>query len=230
MTRQPTFPGLCLAAEALAGAEWLARVEAALEATGAATLMLDGPDGAAVDPAAARALVQMAQRKSVATLIVDDWRTARAIGADGVHLTPRADIDDAYRAARAGLAEGSIVGADGGVSRHDAMMLGEAGADYVAFGPAGAAENGDSDDDSDSDSEESQVSLVGWWSDVFVVPVVAVGIETAEDAARIAAANPDFISVRLPRADADARPVAEWAAAILDAIGAPVATPAGARS
>ncbi|WP_439543365.1 thiamine phosphate synthase [Hyphomicrobium sp.] len=224
MTRQPTFPGLCLAAEALAGPEWLARVEAALEATRAATLMLDGPDGAAIDPAAARALVQMAQRKSVATLIVDDWRTARAIGADGVHLTPRADIDDAYRAARAGLAEGSIVGADGGVSRHDAMMLGEAGADYVAFGPAGAAENGD------SDSEESQVSLVGWWSDLFVVPVVAVGVETAEDAARIAAANPDFISVRLPRTDADAGPVAEWAAAILDAIGAPVATTAGARS
>ena len=83
-------PGLCLAAEALAGPEWLARVEAALDATRAATLMLDGPDGAAVDPAAARALVQMAQRKSVATLIVDDWRTARAIGADGVHLTPRA--------------------------------------------------------------------------------------------------------------------------------------------
>jgi thiamine-phosphate pyrophosphorylase len=217
MTRQPTSPGLCLVAEAHTGPEWLARVEGALEATHAATLMLDGLDGAAVDAGAARPLVQMAQRRNVAALVVDDWRTARAVGADGVHLTPRADIDDAYRAARAGLDEGSIVGADGGVSRHDAMMLGEAGADYVAFGPTG-----------DGDEEESQAALVGWWSDLFVVPVVAVGIETAADATRIAAEAPDFIAIRLPRAEVDAKPVKEWATEILRAIGAPAA--AGARS
>jgi len=225
MTRQPTSPGLCLVAEAHTGPEWLARVEVALEATRAATLMLDGVDGAAIDAGAARSLVQMAQRRNVAALVVDDWRTARAVGADGVHLTPRADIDDAYRAARAGLEEGAIVGADGGVSRHDAMMLGEAGADYVAFGPTGE-DGGDEDDD----GEDTQADLVGWWSDLFVVPIVAVGIETAAEAARIAAEAPDFIAIRLPRAEADARPVNEWAAEILAAIGAPVAAPAGARS
>ncbi len=53
MTKQPTSPGLCLATEALAGPEWLARVETALDATRAATLILDGEeDGAAVDAAA----------------------------------------------------------------------------------------------------------------------------------------------------------------------------------
>lgn len=218
MTRQPTSPGLCLVAEAHTGPEWLAQVEVALEATRAATLMLDGVDGAAVDAGAARPLVQMAQRRNVAVLVVDDWRTARAVGADGVHLTPRADIDEAYRAARAGLEEGSIVGADGGVSRHDAMMLGEAGADYVAFGPT------------DGDGEETQAALVGWWSELFVVPIVAVGIETADEAARIAAEAPDFIAIRLPRTEADARPVKDWAAEILAAIDAPVAAPAGARS
>ena len=224
MTKQQTSPGLCLAAQALTGPEWLARVEAALEATRAATLILDAEeDGAAIDADAARALVQLAQRKNVAALIVDDWRTARAIGADGVHLTPRDDLDEAYRAARAGLEEGSIVGADGGTSRHDAMMLGEAGADYVAFGPTA----GDLGQDEEA---ETQFELVTWWSELFVVPVVAVGIETAEDAARIAAPKPDFISVRLPRADADARPIAEWARDILDAIGAPSTATSGARA
>ena len=215
MTRHPTSPGLCLAAEVHSGPEWLARVEAALEATHAATLILDGVDGAAVDADAARPLVQMAQRRNVAALVVDDWRTARAVGADGVHLTPRANIDEAYRAARAGLDEGSIVGADGGTSRHDAMMLGEAGADYVAFGPT------------DGEGEDSQAALVGWWSELFVVPVVAVGIETAEDAADMAAEAPDFIAIRLPH-PGDAKPVSEWAAEILSAISSAPVSAAGA--
>jgi thiamine-phosphate pyrophosphorylase len=215
MTRQPTTPGLCLVAEASAGTEWLARIEAALEATRAQTLILDGPDGAPIDTVAAGPLVQMAQRRNVATLLVDDWRTARAIGADGVHLTPRPDIDEAYRAARAGLVEGSIVGADAGASRHDAMMLGEAGADYVAFGPT-------------DDDDEAQDALVGWWSELFVVPVVAIGITNADEAAVIAAQAPDFIAIRLPHADG-AKPVSEWAAEILAATGAQVAAAAGTR-
>ncbi len=56
-------------------------------------------------------------------------------------------------------------------------------------------------DDGVDEEAETQFELVAWWTDLFVVPVVAVCIETAEDAARIAPANPDFITVRLPGAD-----------------------------
>lgn len=230
MTKSPSRPALCLAAVALPGPAWIARVETALEATRATTLILDAPDGGAIGLDATSALVRMAQRKNVAALIVDDWRAARAAGADGVHITVRADLDDAYRAARAGLDPGSIVGADAGKSRHDAMMLGEAGADYVAFGRASPMPPAPETGNEGETNEDTQADLVGWWSEIFVVPVVAFGIETAEDAAVIARAQPDFIAVRLPRDDADTTPVSEWASNILAAIGKAAGAKASSRT
>ena len=210
-------PGLCLIADARDDAGWLARCAEALDATSAATLIVRAPDGAAIDAKAASALVVMAQQKGVAALIQDDWRTARTLAADGVHVTARADIDDAYRAARAGLDPGAIVGVDAGSSRHDAMMLGEAGADYVAFARQG--------EDEDEDAEADHVDLVVWWAQLFVVPVVAFGIETAEQARRMAEARADFIAAPIPP-EGD---VSAWASGLRAALARdPAATEAAA--
>lgn len=209
-------PGLCLIVDAHTEPAWPARVAAALDATRAATLIIAPGPGTPPDAAAAGALVRIAQARNVAALIADDWLAARALGADGVHLSPRDGLEDSYRAARAALPDGAIVGVDAGASRHDAMSLGEAGADYIAFGRAGDGGDG---------SEAGQWELVAWWSELFVVPVVAFGVESVEDVARLAGAEPDFIAVPLP-GDGD---VAVWAAAVRAAADAgSSAAPAGA--
>src|SRR5262245_47325414 len=76
-----------------------------------------------------KALAPLIQDRGAA-LILDSHPTivARA-GADGAHAR---DLGD-FEAARA-LKPERIVGCGGLVSRHDAMLAGDAGADYVMFG------------------------------------------------------------------------------------------------
>jgi thiamine-phosphate pyrophosphorylase len=213
MTSKPSEPGLCLVAPAERGAEWQARVAAALDATRAETLILTAREQGAFDPAVAQPLVDIAQKRTVAALIADDIATARATGADGVHLHWRPEIEDAYEAARSALGPDAIVGADAGISRHDAMTLGESGADYVAFGllpdaqePAGA--------------RDTQRDLVSWWADVFVVPVVAFDAETADDVRDFVRQGVDFVAVRLP-SDGTIEKDAAWASALVEALTHP---------
>lgn len=200
-------------AETRSAPEWVHSVAAALDATAAVTLLLAAPAGTAIEPAEARPLIEMAHEKGIPALIVDELAAVTALGADGVHLTARADILDAYRAARDALGPDAVVAAEAGTSRHDAMTLGEAGADYVAFAP--------SREESDSDAARAlQLDLVAWWADIFVIPLVAFGIDTAEEAGAVADAGADFIAVRLPH-DASAETARTWAAAIVASLGNP---------
>ncbi len=110
---------------------------------------------------AARAV---AHARDVAVVIERHVALAARLGLDGVHL---ADGARSVRAARKELGADAIVGAYCGVTRHEGMSAGEAGADYVAFGPIGATGLGDG-------------TLVGrdlfeWWSEVIEVPVIAEG-------------------------------------------------------
>ncbi|WP_072393990.1 thiamine phosphate synthase [Hyphomicrobium sp. CS1GBMeth3] len=213
MTEAQSEPRLCLIAAATADdAGWHTRIAAVLEATSAATLILTTPKGASIDVAAARPLVEKAQTKNIAVLISDDIEAARALGADGVHLSWRPEIEDAYEAARAALGSDAIVGADAGVSRHDAMTLGDEAADYVAFSRL-------PDTSDDPTAAEAQHELVAWWSEVFVVPVVAFDVETPAEAADLVRNGADFIAVRLPPAPPEAGDAA-WAAAFVAALEA----------
>lgn len=210
MTDKAPVPSakLCLVAEARSDPAWCAIVAAALEATAAVTLVLTPANGASSIAADdARPLVELAQKHDCAALLVDDAATAREVGADGVHLTWRSDIEVAYGIARGELSARSIVGVETGASRHDAMSLGEAGADYVAFSSA-------SDDESDLDS---QLELIAWWSDLFVVPAVAFGAKTAEQVARFTESGADFIAVHLP-AGLSQDAVEEWARSAVAAV------------
>lgn len=209
-TRTTSGSGLCLVAPAATGGDGRARIEAALDATKAVTLVLTAPPEGSLDPAAARPLVEMAQRKGVAALIADDVAAARATGADGVHLSWRPEIEDAYEAARTALGPEAVVGADAGSSRHDAMMLGEAGADYVAFGRMSEGLGPDA-------ARETQRELVAWWAEVFVVPVIAFDAGDADDARDLIRHGADFVAVRLPDAGDDAA----WASALVAALAAP---------
>lgn len=217
MSENEHQPGLCLIAEARADADLRARLAAALEATGAATLILVAPPGGRLEAAALRPLVGEAQGLGVAALVADDIEAARAAGADGVHLSWRPEIEDAYAAARAALGARAIVGADAGLSRHDAMTLGEAGADYVAFGRSAEAGGAEA-------AREAQRELVAWWAELFVVPVVAVDLETADDVAEARRLGADFAAARLPAEGRGSDADAAWAADLVAALGAPAGT------
>ena len=113
---------------------------------------------------AADALRAVAHERDVAVVIETHFRIAERHGLDGVHLT---DGAKAIRDARKLLGPDAIVGTFCGTSRHDGMNAGEAGADYVAFGPVGATALGA--------GLPAHRDLFAWWSEMIEVPVVAEG-------------------------------------------------------
>lgn len=125
----------------------------------------------------------LAHARDVAVVIEDHLPLVQRHGLDGVHLTTGAR---GVRYARKELGADAIVGAFCGVTRHEGMAAGEAGADYVAFGPVGATGLGDG-------------NLVGrdlfeWWSEVIEVPVIAEGGLTVDLVADFAPVT-DFFGI-----------------------------------
>ena len=113
---------------------------------------------------AADAVRAVAHERDVAVVIETHFRMAERHGLDGVHLTDGAKT---IRDARKLLGTDAIVGTFCGISRHDGMNAGEAGADYVAFGPVGATALGT--------GLPADRELFAWWSEMIEVPVVAEG-------------------------------------------------------
>lgn len=195
-------PQLCLslACDAAAGD----RLAAALDVAAPAAVLLAPADAGPLPPHAA-ALVEVIQAKGIAALVLDDARRALDLGADGVHLAHTKDSTARYSWARELLGPRLIVGADAGASRHDAMVLGEEGADYVAFGLGRDWRDRDA-------AGGRRLDLVAWWAELFEVPCVALDVERAEEAAELARAGADFIGVALP--------AGEGAAAVAARLGA----------
>ena len=113
---------------------------------------------------AADTVREVAHRFDVALVIDTHVVLAQRLGLDGVHLT---DGARSVRMARKELGADAIVGAYCGQSRHDGMNAGEAGADYISFGPVGGTVLGD--------GSRAESELFQWWSDMIELPVVAEG-------------------------------------------------------
>lgn len=118
---------------------------------------------------AADACREIAHARDVAMVIENHIALAERLGLDGVHLL---DGARSVRKARKALGPDAIVGAFCAQSRHEGMSAGEAGADYVAFGPVGASALGD--------GAQVDIDVFQWWSDVIEIPVVAEGALNAE--------------------------------------------------
>ena len=175
-----------------------AQLAQAIATTDAACVLLCG-DGTAVDEDHAGRLIDLVQASGLACLIDHDAGLAERLGADGLHIDAESE---AYIAARKLLGESANIGALCGLGRHDAMQLAELGADYVAFGPKS---------ESIIDAIDQYADLIAWWSEIFVVPCVAWNVETAEQAAKVAALGADFVapSARIWRDDDALRRIAE---------------------
>ena len=113
---------------------------------------------------AADACRLVAHARDVAIVIETHALFVERHGLDGIHLT---DGARSVRALRKDLGADAIVGSLCRTSRHDGMTSGEAGADYVAFGPVGDTGLGLGD--------RAARDLFEWWSEMIEVPVIAEG-------------------------------------------------------
>lgn len=118
---------------------------------------------------AADACREVTHARDVALVVERHVMLVERLGLDGVHLVDGART---VRHARKELGEDAIIGAFCGTSRHDGMNAGEAGADYVSFGPVGQTHLGTGD--------VVDREVFTWWSQVIELPVVAEGALSAD--------------------------------------------------
>lgn len=131
------------------------------------------------------ALRPIAQERDVAFILNDHPRLAREAGCDGVHV---GQTDTPYRDARKIMGNDAIVGVTCHDSRHLAMIAGEEGADYVAFGAFFPTTTKTAE-------YKAEPDLLSWWSELMEVPCVAIGGITAENCAPLVTAGADFLAV-----------------------------------
>jgi thiamine-phosphate pyrophosphorylase len=141
--------------------------------------------GEADDPAIVEEVTRIAppvQGAGAALLLDGRPELAARTGADGAHLSG----PDALKAALPLLKPERIAGAGRLHSRHEAMVAGEAGADYVMFGEPDASGH--------RPSLGAVIDRIVWWAELFETPCVAYA-SRLDDIEALAAAGADFIAV-----------------------------------
>jgi len=157
-------PRLILAVPPELGAD---RLSAALSGGDVAAVVI--PAGAAE----VRRLVALAQGAGAAALIVGGgWPAPH--GADGLHLA--AEEVDRIRARPPEATCGASA-----ASKHDAMMAGEAGADYIWF--------------DGMDDLPPAADLAAWWQRVFEVPAVIAGPNDTAAVAAMIETGAEFVAL-----------------------------------
>lgn len=132
---------------------------------------------------AADALRDICHARDIAMVIDAHVQLVTRLGLDGVHL---GDGARQVGKLRRELGEDVIIGAYCGNSRHDGMSAGEAGADYVSFGPVSQSALGS--------GAIAEADLFAWWSEMIEIPVVAEGGVTALAVSELSA-HADFIGI-----------------------------------
>ena len=124
------------------------------------------------------------QAHGAAFILNDRPDLAAELGCDGVHVGQE---DACYACARAAL-PGGVVGVTCHDSRHLAMEAADAGADYVAFGAFFPTQT-------KQPKTSASPEILQWWSEMMVVPSVAIGGITVANAPILIEAGADFLAV-----------------------------------
>jgi thiamine-phosphate pyrophosphorylase len=130
----------------------------------------------------AKAAAAAVQRHDVALLLDGNPGVAVRAGADGAHLTGIAALTGSIGA----LKPDRIAGAGGLRGRHDAMLAGEAGADYVMFGEIDSRGRRPP-----FDAIEEQLI---WWSGLFEMPCVGYAA-SLDEVVPLVQAGADFVAL-----------------------------------
>jgi len=122
------------------------------------------------------------QRRDVALLLDNRPELVAKAGADGAHLTGIA----ALTAALPKLKPERIAGAGGLRSRHDAMLAGEAGADYAMFGEPDARGG--------RPPFHTIEERLAWWAELIEAPCVGYAA-SPQEIRPLVAAGADFVAL-----------------------------------
>ena len=135
--------------------------------------------------ALAPALIKAARKAGATVILNDDPALASKLGCDGVHVGQE---DASIADARAAVGRTGLVGVTCHDSRHLAMVAGERGADYVAFGAVyGSATK--------TPKTSAPLELFTWWRELFELPSVAIGGITVDNAGPVIDAGADYLAV-----------------------------------
>ena len=130
----------------------------------------------------AKTIAAIVQRRDIAVLLDGHPEIAARAGVDGAHFTGT----EALTAAIGTLKPERIAGAGGLHSRHDAMLAGESGADYVMFGEPDRRGN--------RAPFEAILERIRWWAEVFEPPCVGYAA-SPDEVAVLAQAGADFVAL-----------------------------------
>lgn len=130
----------------------------------------------------AKALAPAVQNAGAALLLDGHPELVARAGADGAHLNGV----EAMQEHLPELQPDRIAGIGGLRTRHDSMLAGEAGADYVLFG--------EPDADGQRPAPDAIAERLQWWAELFEPPCVGYAATLAE-AQEFAAAGADFVLV-----------------------------------
>ena len=147
-------------------------------------LRLKGADDGTIS-AAVQALMPAAHKHDVAFLLNDRPDLALELGCDGVHIGPE---DMPCKDARALMGPNATIGVTCKNSRHRAMELSEAGANYVAFGAVFPTTT-------KADTTPCEPEIISVWSETTNVPCVAIGGITVDNCHLLVEAGADFLAV-----------------------------------
>jgi thiamine-phosphate pyrophosphorylase len=184
MTSQREVPRLYLVTPRLGDAGAIADdLAEALNAAEIAAVLLrleNGTDDALIERV--QALRMLIQSNGAALLLDGHAPLVAPMQADGAHLTGL----EPFQAAVSGLKPSHIAGCGGLVTRHDAMLAGESGADYVMFG--------EPDRDGRRPGFEAVLERVAWWSETLTIPCVGYAADLDEVDALVRA-GADFVAI-----------------------------------
>jgi len=130
-------------------------------------------------------LIAAARRAGATVIMNDDPHLAAKLGCDGVHIGQE---DGSLADARAAMGKDALVGVTCHDSRHLAMVAGERGADYVAFGAVYSSAT-------KTPKTSAPLELFTWWRELFELPSVAIGGITVDNAGPVIAAGADYLAV-----------------------------------
>ena len=125
------------------------------------------------------------QAAGTAFILNDRPDLAAELGCDGVHVGQE---DASYAEARRLMGPHAIVGVTCHDSRHLAMEAADAGADYVAFGAFFPTKTKEP-------KTQADIELLRMWSEATIVPCVAIGGITTQNALALIEAGADFLAV-----------------------------------
>ena len=159
------------------------KLEAALGAGDIAAVLLRlADDGERSLIERTRRIAALVQPRDVALVVDNRPEIVARAGADGAHLTGVTK----FAAALSLLKPERIAGAGGLRSRHDAMLAGEAGADYVMFG--------EPDRTGRRPSFEELLERLTWWAELLEISCVGYAAGT-DEVTPLSRTGADFIAL-----------------------------------